>query len=179
LNNFTQRSGKKSDEEYVVLENGLTTTVSTELLHAKLGIDGSIRIRKDEYHHIETYLPYFTHFNLEYSGHKIGARYALPRILVQGYFHSSEDELPPLLSFENILFGTCVRKKDRVPYHDLTATDFAYSMSNIKTVDDLERLIWSRYHVSMPKLSKEQIQKMGVSVTTLRLENLGGELGEM
>lgn len=159
-----------------MLENGLTTTVSAELLHAKLGINNSIRIRKDEYHHIETYLAYFTHFNLEYAGNSIGARYALPKIMVQGYFHSIEDELPPLLSFEDILYGVCVRKKERVPYRELTATDFAYSMSNIKTVDDLERLIWSRYKVSMPMLSREQIYDLGVSVTTLRLEPHGGEL---
>ena len=169
------RSSEYGDNTYVVIESGQTSVISTGLLDAKLGIGGSIRIRKEEYDNIETYLPYYTHFNLEYAGNSIGARYALPRIMVQGYYRSDEDELPPLLSFEDILYGTCVRKKERVQYRDLTATDFAYSMRSIKTVDDLTRVIISRYKHSMPSLTKEEILSLGVSVTTLRLDTRGGK----
>lgn len=171
----TKRSSDYTDGSYIYIENGITTVTGANLLDAKLGVDGSIRIRKEEYDNIETYLPYYTHFNLEYAGNRIGARYAMPRIMVQGYYRDEDDELPPLLSFENILYGVCVRKKERIPYHELTPTDFAYAMRSIKTTDDLKRLMLSRYKVSMPNLLPEEILKLGVSVTTLRLDARSGE----
>ena len=172
---FLKRSTTLTDENYELFEDGLTTTVRCDLYDAKIGVDNVIRIRKEEYTDIDTHLKYFTHFNLQYGGMKIGSRYALPKILVQGYYKSDEDELPPLLSFEDFLIGTCVRVKENIPYHELSDIDFEYSMRSVKNPAELEVAILRRYRVSMPLLSDKEIIKMGVSVTTLRFEWRSGE----
>ncbi len=168
--NVIKRSGSKTDENYVILENGITTSVRASLLEAKIGISGAIRILKEEYENINLHANYYTHFNLELSGHSIGKRYALPKVLVQGYFKNEEDELPPLLSFEEIYFGSCVRVKEKVSYQELSSEDFAYSMLNIKNAEELIAVIRKRYNVSLPLLSDKEILRRGVSVTTLKLE---------
>ena len=174
---YLKRSSTLTDLNYVLFEDGLTVTVRCNLYHAKIGVDNAIRIRKEEYDDIDIYLQYFTHFNLEYGGMKIGQKYALPKILVQGYYKSDEDELPPLLSFEDFLIGTCVRVKENVAYDELTAVDFEYSMRSIRSPKDLQNAILRRYRVSMPLLSDQEIIKMGVSVTTLRFERRSVEAG--
>jgi hypothetical protein len=173
---FVKRSTPPADENYVILEEGNTVEVSAALYGAKIGVDDSIRILKEEYADIDTHLPYFTHFNLQYGGMKIGRRYALPNILVQGYYKSDEDEFPPLLSFENCLTGTCVRVKEHVLYDDLTTIDFEYSMRTIRNIEQLKQAVLRRYRVSMPLISEEEMLRLGVSVTTLRLDEKSGEM---
>ena len=166
----TKRGGAKTASTYTILEGGVTNIVSAALLDAKLGVAGSIRIRESEYDDIDPYHGYFTHFNLEFSGHRIGKRYALPKILVSGYYKSDEDELPPLLSFEGIYFSTAIKVIEHVPYKALRLEYFAHSMRHIKNEEELRRAILKRYLVSMPGLSEERILSMGVSITTLLLE---------
>ena len=70
--NVIKRSGSITDENYVILENGIATLVRASLLEAKIGISGAIRILKEEYENINLHANYYTHFNLELSGHSIG-----------------------------------------------------------------------------------------------------------
>ncbi len=130
--------------------------------------DGVIRILDEEYGDINRTLPFFTHFNLEFSGHRIGAKYMLPRIVKQGYYRGPEDEVLPVLSFNDVLVGTCVGVREHVPYKALREVNFLYSMKHIQDQSELKKAILRRYRVSMPNLTQEEIFNLGVSVTTLQ-----------
>lgn len=131
---------------------------------------GCMRIIDEEYTGINGTLPYFTHFNLEFSGHIVGAKMFLPRIITQGYFRAPGDEVLPVLSLKNIYVGTVVHKREHVPYKAIRDDIFQYSMKHIQNVADLKKAILRRYRISMPNLSEEDILKRGVAITTLRLE---------
>jgi hypothetical protein len=147
-----------------------------ELTHGHLG---GIRILDEEYAGIDGTLPYFTHFNLEFSGHIVGAKMFLPRIITQGYFCAPSDEVLPVLSLKNIYTGTVVHKREHVPYKAIRDEIFQYSMKHIQNVADLKKAILRRYRVSMPNLSDEEILKRGVGITTIRLEGLVDDLNVM
>lgn len=163
------REGERYRDIYTTLEEGVVVQVSASLINAKYGVAGAIRIRDAEYSNIDTHLPLYTHFNLEFCGHRIGAIYGLPRILTQGYFKSPLDEEPPILSWEDLLIGECIRVKEHIPYSAILDSDFEYSMTSIRSVESLKDTILNRYSVSMPMLSKDEILSRGVSVTTLRI----------
>ncbi len=163
-----RREGEIYRESYSILEEGLVTQVSSPLLNAKYGIDGVIRILHREYEDIDRTLSLYTHFNLEYCGHQVGATYGLPRVLTQGYFKSPLDEAPPILSFDGMLIGTCVHVQEHVPYSALTPLDFEHAMRSLCSPEAVQRAIVERYSVSMPLLSPEEIIARGVAVTTLR-----------
>lgn len=135
--------------------------------HALTG--GCMRILNTEYDDIDGTLQYLTHFNLEFSGHIVGAKMFLPRIITQGYFRAPGDEVLPVLSLKNIYIGTVVHKREHVPYKAIRDEIFRYSMKHIQNVADLKKAILRRYRVSMPNLSDEEILKRGVGITTIRL----------
>ncbi len=152
--------------------NGKIKNIDAAVFHAQHHIDNSIRILNSEYAFIDTRLPFFTHFNMEFSGHIVGARMILPRILKQGHYRAPGDEELPILSIKNIIVGTVISKREHVPYRSLHDEVFEYSMRHIKNIDQLKRAILKRYSVSMPDLSDDEILKRGVGITTLRLEGL-------
>ena len=131
-----------------------------------------LRILNHEYASIDHRLPYFTHFNLEFGGHKIGSKVVLPRIVRRGYFRSPDDEVIPVLSFKNVYCGTVVRKREHIPYESLQSEIFKYSMKHIQNSEQLAATILERYQTSMPLLSKAEILERGVGMTTIRLEEI-------
>jgi hypothetical protein len=131
-----------------------------------------MRILEEEYMGIDSTLPYFTHFNLEFAGNPVGGRMFLPRVLTQGYFRAPGDEVLPILSFANVYTGTVTHKREHVPYKALHSEIFHYSMKHIKNVAELKKAILRRYRISMPNLSDEEILKRGVGITTIRMEGL-------
>lgn len=155
---------------YRILKGDTISEVDAHEFEVAHHVDGGIRILNDEYAHIDRTLPFFTHFNLEFSGHRIGAKYVLPCIITQGYYRAPGDEVLPVLSFDDVLTGTCVSKREHVPYRALHEADFRYSMKHIQNVADLKRAILHRYSISMPNLTESEILKLGVALTTLRLE---------
>lgn len=150
-------------------EGGAWTDVDEYTFNAMHGIDGVIRIHEKEYEGIDRALPFYTHFNFEWCGHAIGRRYALPRIIVPGYFRSSNDERPPVLSFKNIVIGECITVQEHVPYTILSADDFVYSMKHIQNMDELKTIIIKRYGKSMPNLSTNDFETRGVAMTIITI----------
>lgn len=171
------REGEHFREVYRIDRDGVVEDVQAPTFNTAHHIDGIIRIVGEEYLGIDTSLPYLTHFNLEFSGHRIGAIYALPKIMKRGYYRSLQDEVPPTLSFRGALVGVCVGVREHTPYRALQEKDFRYSMSHIQTVEQLQEAIILRYFVSMPNLSKREILERGVAITTLRLEGVLKEGG--
>lgn len=152
--------------------DGVILEVDADTLFASNHIDNMIRILRDEYASIDTTLRFFTHFNVESSGHLVGEKMLLPRIITQGYYRTPEDQQLPVLSLENILHGVVVEVREHIPYNELKEADFQYSMKHIRTVDELQKAILKRYSKSMPDQSNENILKSGVGITVLRLEGI-------
>ncbi len=136
------------------------------------GISTIVRILNDEYPYIDHDLPFLTHFNMEFGGHKPGAKVILPRILRQGYFKDDEDEVLPILSVKNVYRGTVMKKREHVPYDALLPEAFKYSMKHIKSPAELKQAILRRYGVSMPLLSDDEILARGVGMTVIKLEGI-------
>lgn len=129
-----------------------------------------IRIHKKEFKNIEREKKYYTHFNLQKTGHKKGKTYVITKIVKSG-FYTKKKEVKPILSFDNCIIAKCINVKENVPYSKITEKEFEYSMKNIKNVKQLQRAIISRYGKSLPDLNKKKILSLGVAVTTLELKN--------
>lgn len=124
-----------------------------------------IRIQQSEYDEIPE-SGFYTHFNLGSAPHAPGTVYALPRIIKHG-----QNEIDPVLSFENIINAKCIGVKIAVPVDSVTEEDFKYSMCGIKNTESLKERILYRYTKGRPQLSKEEMLNMGVTVTYLEIKN--------
>lgn len=155
--------------EYQIHQNGQNHYVDARHFNIEHHIDGVIRIISAEYDFIDSSLSFYTHFNFEFCGHRIGATYALPKIMKQGYYRASNDELQPILSFDDCYVAICENVREHVPYKALNEGDFMFAMKHIRGVQDLENTIIQRYGVSMPNLTNDDFHKHGVAITTLRI----------
>lgn len=164
------RNSIQENEQYQLIHNGDISWVSAHDFDIAHNVDGDIRILDDEYPEIDTSLKFYTHFNMEFGGHRIGKRYGLPHIIKQGYFRSQTDEVLPLCSFDNSLVATCVQVREHIPYRSLQDSNFEFSMKHIKNISDLKGAILKRYKVSLPNLSEEEILSFGVGITVLQLD---------
>lgn len=152
--------------------NGEIVEYAAKDFARQYGVDTLVRILNDEYQFIDGALPYLTHFNMEFSGHKPGAKVMLPRILRQGYFRGTGDEVLPVLSVDQVYVGTVLKKREHIPYNTLDTEAFTYSMKHIKDSKELQQAILRRYGVSMPLLSDDEILSRGVGMTVIKLEGI-------
>jgi len=159
---------EKNTGIYLILENGAEYEVDADQFDRDHGINGIIRIQSCDYPHFPK-SEYFTHFNLQFCGHEVGATYALPEIVRSGYFISENGQKLPLLAFSDKYIGECIEVRNNLSYNDLSEADFKYSFDHIKNVELLRETIVRRYSVSLPKFSPEEILRLGVSLTRLRI----------
>jgi hypothetical protein len=157
-------------DETLILENGKEVTHVKSQFFKDRGFASYIRIQKDDYVFFPTE-GFLGHFNLEYADHSVGKIYALPKIIRPGSFDpETGTEKLPLLSFDDIYYGECIKIEQKIPYEKLNETYFEHSFTNIKSVDVLKKNILKRYQKSMPNLKEEDILARGVAFTLLRLE---------
>lgn len=150
------------------LDHGEVVRTPLDKIYEDLSIDGIIRIHAKDYLEFPSG-PLFTHFNLEFSGHKQGKVYALPKIVTPGFYISPKNKRAPVLNFSNCFIVRCLKTKERVPYADLTKTDFQYSLRHIQNSDQLKKEILWRYTQSLPNISPDEILQRGVSITTVEI----------
>lgn len=163
-----QRSNKTT---YIkILEQNIEKEYNFDYLKQKYQINGMIRILKEDYQYLPEKGSLYQHYNLQPSNHLVGGVYLFAKIERQGYFISSDNEELPLLNLDNCFYGECLSTKKVNSYDNLTEEDFQYSMSSIKNKEQLKQAILKRYSVSVPKLTKEEILKIGLSQTTLRIK---------
>ena len=166
-----------TQKSYMLIKhNNEIIKVNTRKLCEVAGVDGIIRLTAEEFKHYSLLLPAqsraksnnkINHFNLQYSGHRAGKKYLLPKIVKHGYFIDDEHEQLPVLSLKNAIICEVVDVKENVNYEILTNNDIKYSA--YKNVDEVKKAIIKKYSKSMPKLIKNEILKLGVSVTKLKL----------
>ena len=150
------------------LENGKRVETVWADVYRRFGIQGVIRIHNKDYAFLPPG-PLFTHFNLESSGHQAGRIYALPKIVIPGFFVSPENERLPVLDFSHCFIARCITTRERVPYAELTKEDFAHSFRHIQNVPELKKEMLWRYTKSLPTLTPEEILSRSVSITGLEI----------
>lgn len=154
----------------LVKEGGEVLSCDRHELYARLHIAGIIRIQSQDYEQIFPEGMY-AHFNVARTRHVVGCRYALPRILTSGFFdEKTGEDRPPVLSFKNIYFGTCVDIAHEISYKQVTPEMFQYSMAHIKSIEQLKEAMVDRYSKSRTTLTVEDILALCVSWTLLKLE---------
>ena len=152
----------------LVWEDGKESLQPRRDVLAAFAVDGIIRIQEADYDKIPD-TTYFGHFNLETAGHLVGKTYILPKILRSGsYSPMTREERLPLLTFENVRKGICLECKERLSYEEVLPEFFAYSMTDVKDIPSLKRVIVERYKTSLPDLSEAEILSRGVAFTLLR-----------
>jgi len=156
-----------SYKSFSILEAKKVISVSLEDLRTKTGAYDLVRIPEDEYPGIDASKKFFTHFNLEDTDVIPKNIYLLPKIISTGFFdHLAEEGKEPILSFEDIFITKCVSVKNNLAYKDIDPKAFEFSMKYIKDIPTLKQAILKRYSKSMPRLSKEEIEKLGVAIAT-------------
>ncbi|MBU0456706.1 MAG: hypothetical protein ABH824_03235 [Nanoarchaeota archaeon] len=165
--NFLKRQNEKNI--YQIKEKGTIKNVDKEKINKKLKIDEVIRLSEEEYKFISRDKEIFTHFNLQWCDHIPGRNYALVKIVKKGYYKQNGEEILPIISFDDGFIVHCIDVKNGVSYEDINEKNFEYSFNNIKSTDDLKKIILRRYSKSMPDLTEEEILSLGVSITTLKI----------
>jgi len=149
-------------------ENGHIADAPWKEIYRRFDIDGVIRIHMKDYAEFSAD-NFFTHFNLQISHHIPGHTYALPKIIMPGFFVSSDNEQLPVLDFSQCFIARCINVREQIMYEYLTPEDFRYSFKHIQSANDLKKEILWRYKQSLPNLSEEEILSPGVSVTNLEI----------
>lgn len=157
-------------EHVLVSERGQIISYSRGELLRALDVEGNIRIQLEDYEKIPEGELY-AHFNLSKIEHRVCARYALPKILKSGFYNAETGETqPPVLSYENVYFGTCIDVRGGISYEEITPELFEHSMTHIKTIEELKCAMVERYTRSRIVMTREDILAVPVTWTLLRLE---------
>ncbi|MEK9181628.1 MAG: hypothetical protein AAB786_01265 [Patescibacteria group bacterium] len=156
------------NNKILILEDGKEVLKEKAEVLVFLGVDGMIRIKGNEFKEIDVAKKYLGHFNLECTDHEVGKRYALVKILRSGNYNTVNGvQVLPLLSLENAYITKCVDVKNYLKYDDIILEFFAYSLLDIQNTEELKSVIFKRYSESLPNLTKEEIEKLGVGYTLL------------
>ncbi len=138
----------------------------------ELGVKSIIRIPKEEYPEKATRGSIFTHFNLPVPSDFTGTRAVLSRILENGYFKTSGEEKLPLLSFSNVWLVNVTKQINFANYDSFSPEIFERTIGGVRNVDELKKLILSRYSKSIPDFDEKGILSQGLSVRFLELLKL-------
>lgn len=155
-----------------VLKNGNDVKITYRTFQKEYGAFGMIRITSNEFSYIENKeIKELTHFNLQISSHKKKEKYLLVKIIEHGYLdNNTKIEKLPLLDISNPQLFECVECIENISYKQLEEIKdiFKNSFPNIKSIEDLKKVIINRYSQSMSYLSKEEILELGISITKLK-----------
>ena len=138
-----------------------TGAIDDAIIYEKNKISGLIRIEKNDFVYLKD-MNFLTHFNLQYTDHKVGEYYCLVKILKKGKF-TSKNEILPLLTKSGFL-AECIEVKNNVLYQNI---DFSFSFPTIKSIEELKKAISKRYSKSMPEI--KNLLSLGVGITKLKI----------
>ena len=110
----------------------------------------------------------FTHFNIQYTGHKPGKNYLIVKIDRLGYFDGVSYK-HPAMSSKNFILAKCLFTQNHVDYADLKGNVFKRSLRNIKNISALKKAIKRRYKKTLTHLSDEEKLSLGVAITELKI----------
>ena len=154
---------QNNNSELIIFDGSKESTVKKDEFLKKHSADGIIRIRQDDFNFFSKN-DFVTHFNLEKSNHKKEKTYLVMKIKKPGFFTDKKEQLPVLES-KNMLKFICTNVKENTDYKQISKDNFKNSYVN--SVDSLKNKITKNYSTSLPSISKQELLKRGVSITSL------------
>ena len=134
----------------------------------KYNVHLTISISLSDFKLIKKNMNRYTHFNIQYTGHKPGKHYLLVKIHKRGYFDGITFK-QPIYNNNNFILAKCLSTQNYIDYVDLKEKVFEHSLSNIKNINALKKAIKRRYKKSLAHLSDAEKLSLGVAITELKI----------
>ena len=131
-------------------------------------IHGIIKLSPSDYKLIKKNTKRLTHFNLQWTTHKPKRNYLIVKIDRKGYFDGNTYK-PAILDGNNFVLVKCLSAQNHINYTDLKDNVFKYSLSNIKDINALKRIMKKRYKKILANLSDLEKLSLGVAITKLKI----------
>lgn len=156
-----------SDTADLITENGQETPLSIAELGARLGVDALIRLHQRDFDLLGRDRKSLVHFNLEYTTNEVGKRYAVVPIIRPGRREPDGSEVLPVLDLSVARRGVCTKVIQQLPLDQVTAAQFAASLSNIRNPEELGAALLRRYELMFPSYSAADLLSRGCALTGL------------
>ena len=134
----------------------------------KYNVDTGIQILHSDFKLIKKNMNRFTHFNIQFAGHKPGKNYLIIKIYKRGYFDGITYK-QPIYSNNNFILAKCLSAQNNIDYVNLKEKVFEHSLSNIRNINALKKAIKRRYKKSLAHLSDTEKLSLGVAITELKI----------
>jgi hypothetical protein len=132
------------------------------------GVDALIRVHEQDYALIDQLPQKYVHFNLEFTLNEQGKRYAILPIVKPGFRKQDNEEVLPVLDPTRYRIGRCDAILQHVPIENVPIEYFQYSISTIRTVDELKKALLQRYAPMFPSLTSDELLSRGCAITQIR-----------
>ena len=141
-----------------------------DLFWKKYNVDGVIKILHSDFKLIKKNMNRYTHFNIQYTGHKPRKNYLIIKIHKRGYFNGSTSTYKDaILDSNNFILAKCLFVQNDIDYVNLKEKVFKHSLGNIKNVNALKKTIKRRYKKRLAHLSDTQKLSLGIAITELKI----------
>ena len=147
-------------------ENIISENLS--VFRKKYNVHTGIQILHSDFKLIKKSMNRFTHFNIQYTGHKPGRNYLIVKIDKRGYFDGITYK-QAIFDSNNFILVKCLSVQNNIDYVDLKEKVFEHSLSNIKNINALKKAIKRRYKKSLAHLSDAEKLSLGVAITELEI----------
>jgi len=166
-----ERRLREKDTKNVVMATGDNKIkVPVELICQAMDVGGIIRVPEDEYPRFAKYGLNLTHFGLPIINECRNKPVILARIVNHGvYLGNGNQEELPTLSFDDVWKVQVAYMKRRIGYEDIKPGFFENTVGNIRSVDELQHRILTRYAPVLKDITDQEILALGVSIRSLRL----------
>lgn len=143
--------------------------ISAAEFQTRLGVDGWIRLSRNEYSQLWAQQDKLVHFNLGRTTNQAGLRYAIVPIVEHGWRNADGSEEPAYVSLTSYAVGLCTDVEQHVALADVGDDHFRHSLAGISGRRELEETLLMRYKPMFPELSDGEILAQGCAITTLQL----------
>ena len=134
----------------------------------KYNVHGVIKILHSDFKLIKKNMNRFTHFNIQNTVHKPGKNYLIMKMYKRGYFDGITFK-QPIYDSNNFILAKCLSAQNNIDYVNLKEKVFEHSLSNIKNINALKKVIKRRYKKSLAHLSDTEKLSLGVAITELKI----------
>jgi hypothetical protein len=148
-----------------ILDDHGERTVAVKDLCELFGVDALIRVHEQDYALIDQLPDKYVHFNLELTLNEEGKRYAILPIVKPGFRRKNNEEVLPVLDPRRRRIGRCDAILQQVPIEYVSIEHFRYSISTIRTVDELKKALLARYAPMFPALTSDQLLSRGCAIS--------------
>jgi hypothetical protein len=132
------------------------------------GVDALIRVHEQDYALIVQLAEKYVHFNLEFTLNEQGKRYAILPIVKPGFRKQDNEEVLPVLDPRRYRIGRCDAILQQVPIESVSAEHLRYSISTIRTIDELKKALRLRYAPMFPTLTSDELLSRGCAITHIQ-----------